>query len=196
MIRSVVAQIGIAFGLACLWPQPAFSEGVDTRICFGYACAHDVQVHFDAATLDPVARMLEDARDAEEERILIARAVAQLYVAAGRQAPIWRDRGGNRNDDTDLPGAMDCIDHSTNTTGFLRIMAHAGMIRFHRVGEPVRRVQFFVAEHWSARLIESASSHEYVVDSWFFDPGTPAVVMPVQAWRAGEAPAQSTVIRR
>ena len=83
---------------------------------------------------------------------------------------------------------MDCIDHATNTTSFLRIMERAGMLRFHRAAEPVRRVRFFVSEHWSARVIEAASGAEYAVDSWFFDPGTPAVVMPLQAWRDGEAP--------
>ena len=38
-------------------------------------------------------------------------------------------------------------------------------------------------------MVETASGGEYAVDSWFFDPGNPAVVMPLQAWRDGEAPA-------
>lgn len=169
-------------------PSASAADADEVRICFDYACAHEAQARFDAATLEGVARRLARAQDAADERVRIAEAVALLYVAAGRQTPIWRDRGGNRNDDTDVAGAMDCIDHATNTTSFLRLMEHVGMLRFHRAAEPVRRVRFFVAEHWSARVVETASGGEYVVDSWFFDPGTPAVVMPLQAWRDGEAP--------
>ena len=167
----------------------ASAGDVEVRICFDYACAHEAQARFDAATLETVARRIALAQDAADERTRIAEAVALLYLAAGEQTPIWRDRGGNRNDDTDVAGAMDCIDHSTNTTTFLRLMERAGMLRFHRAAEPVRRVRYFVAEHWSARVVETASGGEYAVDSWFFDPGNPAVVMPLQAWRDGEAPA-------
>ena len=130
--------------------QP-FSSPVEVQICFDYACAHQAPAQFDAALLDPIAASLARARDAAEERRLIADAVAQLYLAASRQTPIWRDRGGNRNDNTDLAGAMDCLDHAANTTAFLQLMQRAGMLRFHRVGEPARRVRYFVAEHWSAR---------------------------------------------
>ncbi len=186
------AGLLLRFALAlCLLPvsvPPSIAEGVAVRVCFDYACAHEAQARFDAATLQSVARVVSSARDAQEERSRIAHAVAELYVAAGRQTPIWRDRGGNRNDDTDVAGAMDCIDHATNTTEFLRVMAHADMLRYHRVGAPARRVRFFVAEHWSASVIESATGDAYAVDSWFFDLGTPAVVMPLQAWRDGAAP--------
>ena len=181
-------RFALALCLLSLAAPPSRAESVAVRVCFDYACAHEAQARFDAVTLQSVARVVSSARDAEDERSRIAYAVAELYVAAGRQTPIWRDRGGNRNDDTDVAGAMDCIDHAANTTEFLRVMAHAGMLRFHRVGDPVRRVRFFVAEHWSASIIESATGDAHAVDSWFFDPGTPAVVMPLQAWRDGAPP--------
>lgn len=187
---ALPVRIALASCLLCCaaQSQQVSAEGVEVRICFDYACAHEAQAQFDAATLDSVARVLAVAQDAADERARMASAVGLLYLAAGKQTPIWRDRGGNRNDDTDVAGAMDCIDHSTNTTTFLRLMARLGMLRFHRVGEPLRRVRFFVAEHWSAHVIEVASGNKYVVDSWFFDPGTPAAVMPLQSWRDGAAP--------
>lgn len=182
------SRIAAAVCVSLLVAAHAWAQDAEVRICFDYACAHESQARFDAATLETVARRLALAQDAADERARMADAVALLYLAAGKQTPIWRDRGGNRNDDTDVAGAMDCIDHATNTTSFLQLMARAGMLRFHRVGEPARRVRFFVAEHWSARVIEAGSGAEYAVDSWFFDPGTPAVVMPLQAWRDGVAP--------
>lgn len=192
--------------LAFLWavgaiaPLPAArAEGAagpaEMEICFDYACAHQASARFDATLLDRIRLDLGSARDAAHERSLIAAAAAQLYVEASRQTPIWRDRGGNRNDNTDLAGAMDCLDHSANTTAFLRLMEQRGMLRFHRAGEPARRVRYLVAEHWSARIVARANAQEYVVDSWFFDLGTPAVVMPLAAWRAGEEPLAIQVSR-
>ena len=173
----------------------AVADPAEVQICFDYACAHQASARFDRAVLDRIRLHLDSARNGADERSLIATAVAQLYVEASRQTPIWRDRGGNRNDNTELPGAMDCLDHSANTTAFLRLIEQRGMLRFHSVGEPARRVRYLVAEHWSARIIDQGSTQEYVVDSWFFDLGVPAVVMPLAAWRAGEEPLDIQVSR-
>ena len=186
----VLLELGCAFGCLHLANAQPLSSLVEVQMCFDYACAHQAPAQFDAVLINPIAASMAQARDAADERRLIADAVAQLYLAASRQTPIWRDRGGNRNDNTDLAGAMDCLDHAANTTAFLQLMQRAGMLRFHRVGEPARRVRYFVAEHWSARIIDSASDGEFVVDSWFFDLGAPAVVMPLAAWRAGDDPVQ------
>lgn len=175
-------------GLWCAGLPLAHANDVAVRICFDYACAHEAQARFDDAALTKVAHLMAGARDAAGERTRLAHAVAWLYVEAGRQTPIWRDRGGNRNDNTDLPGAMDCLDHAANTTAFLHLLGARGLLRFHRVAAPVQRVRWYVAEHWSARVVEAASSEEYAVDTWYFDPGIPAAVMPVQAWRAGAVP--------
>lgn len=186
----LLAALALGGSLISLRPAGAvtFPEPLEVQICFDYACAHQAPARFEPALLARIAAALARAQTAAEERSLIAESVAQLYVLAALQTPIWRDRGGNRNDNTDLPGAMDCLDHTANTTAFLHLMQRAGMLRFHRVGDPVRRVRFFVAEHWSARIVDSASDAAYVVDSWFFDLGTPAVVLPLAAWRAGDEP--------
>lgn len=161
---------------------------VAVRICFNYGCNQEAQARFDQAVMGRVAHLLGGARDAADERTRLAHAVALLYVEAGRQTPIWRDRGENIHDNTDLPGTMDCLDHAANTTAFLRMLSQQGLLRFHRVGEPAWRMLWFLSEHWSARVIETAAGGHYVIDTWFFDPGTPAVVMPLQAWRVGQEP--------
>ena len=163
-------------------------QAVEVRICFNYGCNQQAPARFDQTVLGGVARLLGGARDAADERTRLAHAVALLYVEAGRQTPIWRDRGENIHDNTELPGAMDCLDHAANTTAFLRMIAGQGLLRFHRVGDPAWRMRWFLSEHWTARVIETASGGDYTVDTWFFDPGTPAVVMPLQAWRAGDDP--------
>jgi hypothetical protein len=98
---------------------------------------------------------------------------------------------------------MDCIDHSTTTTRLLRLIEAKGMLRFHHVLDPSLRRRFLVFEHYSALIEErkpGASdcgcdgetledpAAQFVVDSWFFDNGRPAVVMPLARWQAGESP--------
>jgi hypothetical protein len=128
-----------------------------------------------------------DADSPDAERAAIARAVAWLYFDAGAQSPIWRDRGGNF-DDENLPGRMDCIDHSTNTTAYLRLIERRGWMRFHAVGDRVMRGRL-LSEHWAARVVERGSKEEWVVDTWFLDPGLPASVFPLRAWLDGAEPA-------
>ena len=189
-LRARAVRMAAALGvwLWCAGLPPAHADEVTVRICFDYACAHEAQARFDDAALTRVVHLMAGARDAAHERTRLADAVAWLYVEAGRQTPVWRDRGGNRNDNTDLPGAMDCLDHAANTTAFLHLLGVRGLLRFHYVAAPVQRVRWYGAEHWSARVVETASSEEYAVDTWYFDPGIPAAVMPLQAWRDGEVP--------
>ena len=158
------------------------------RVCYDYDCMREATAEIDAATLERLGAHLREAADAGGERAGIARAVADLYVAVGRQTPVWRDRGGNFDDDRDQPGAMDCIDHSTNTTAFLQLLEGAGLLRFHRVAPRLKRSKYWIVHHWTARVAEIDSGAEFAVDSWFFDPGVPAVIMPIAEWRVGREP--------
>lgn len=169
----------------------AGAAGTLVRVCYDYDCMREATAEIDAATIERLGASLGEATDAGGERARIAHAVADLYVAVGRQTPVWRDRGGNFDDDRDQPGAMDCIDHSTNTTAFLQLLEGAGLLRFHRVAPPLRRSKFGIVHHWTARVAEIDSGAEFAVDSWFFDPGVPAVIMPIAEWRAGGKPGRS-----
>ena len=162
-------------------------------VCFNYGCLAQAEVEFSDEQLDELGRSLAVARNAEEERAAISEAVGRLLGWAGQQAPIGADRGGNYADNA-VYGRMDCIDHSTTTTRLLRLMERHGWLRFHRVLDPALRSRFLLFEHWSA-LIEEGSADaadiehpRYVVDSWFFDTGRPAAVMPLAAWLDGESP--------
>ena len=92
---------------------------------------------------------------------------------------------------------MDCIDHSTNTDRFLRLLGHVGALRFHTVGERRRRFELlFFIEHWTATLIESAGQARFAVDTWFFDPGEPALVVALERWQAGYDPDDDEQVAR
>lgn len=161
-------------------------------VCYNYACAVEESVIFSDARMDWVRDMMALAKTPEREREVLAVVVGQLYAWAGEQTPIWHDRGGNY-DDEELDGRMDCIDHSTTTTRFLRMIAKKGWLRFHRVQKPRWRSEFLLLQHYSAVIEELGPVRDpahpkperYVVDSWFRDNGQPAVVIPYEKWRAG-----------
>jgi hypothetical protein len=182
-IRILAAALALAAGAA-----PAAAAAEEVAICFNYGCKAQAVVRYSPFELGRVQSQFVAADSPAAERAAIARAVAWLYYDAGAQSPIWRDRGGNFDDDDTQPGRMDCIDHSTNTTAYLRLIERRGWLRFHVVGERAMRGRL-LSEHWAARVVERGSDAEWVVDTWLLDPGFPAEVFPLEAWIDGAEPA-------
>ena len=171
-------------------------------VCFNYGCLAQSVVEFSDERLAEVSSLLHAATDADGERNAIGQAVGRMLAWAAEQAPIGSDRGGNYAD-MDAYGKMDCIDHSTTTTRLLRLIEGKGMLRFHHVLDPALRRRFLLFEHYSALIeerklgasdcgcdgeTEPDPSAQFVVDSWFFDNGHAAAVMPLARWQAGESP--------
>ncbi|MDR1935329.1 MAG: hypothetical protein LBS49_07080 [Candidatus Accumulibacter sp.] len=189
--------------VACAAPAAGASEALS--VCFNYGCLTQAEVRFSDAQLEELGRMLRRARTPAEEREAIGEAVGHMLAWAGQQSPIGADRGGNYKDDA-VYGKMDCIDHATTTTRLLRLLQRRGPLRFHRVLEPALRLRFVLFPHYSALIEElpeggaerdkedkedeadGATPARFVVDSWFFDNGRPAAVMPLDAWLDGESP--------
>jgi hypothetical protein len=180
-MRTAIRIFAVALALAA-----GAAPAEEVQICFNYGCKEQA-VSYSPLHLGQVQAQFVDADSPAGERAAIARAVAWLYFYAGAQSPIWRDRGGNFDDDDTQPGRMDCIDHSTNTTAYLQLIERHGWLKHHGVGERVLRGRM-LSDHWAARLVERGSKDEWVVDSWFLDPGLPAAVFPLQAWLDGAEP--------
>ncbi|TVT55469.1 MAG: hypothetical protein FHK80_14315 [Azoarcus sp. PHD] len=145
-MRKVFALLLILFSAAV----PA--QEVRVPVCFNYSCAATETVAFAAGVLEQARGQLLAASDPATERAVLAAVVGRLYREAGDQTPVGADRAGNYFDQG-VDGRMDCIDHSTNTTRFLKLIEARGMLRFHRVLEPARRTRF-VLQHFSAVVEE------------------------------------------
>lgn len=180
--------------LLCALTAMAAHAVEQVAVCFNYGCSSQQTVEFSEPELDALRGLLGLADSAEQERIILALVIGRMYWRAGQQTPVVADRGGNFADEGQ-PGSMDCIDHSTTTTGFLRILERRTMLHFHRVLEPVRRG--VVWQHLSAQIeelgkglmpAETENSGRYAVDSWYVDNGRPAIVMPVDEWKDGGGP--------
>ena len=166
---------------------PCLAHAEEVTICYNYGCYAKAQVNYSEAQLAYLQQLLAAAGDAATERGAISIAIGRMYGIAGEQTPVWRDKGGNYADGG-VNGQMDCIDHSTNTSTFLRLLQARGWIRFHEVQEPLRRTRFIFAVHWAARIRDRGTQQAYVVDSWYFDNGHPAAVFPAEEWLAGQRP--------
>jgi len=172
-------------GVLALTGLSAHAE--ELTLCYNYGCYARAPVVYSEVQLDALRRQLAAAGDAAAERGAISVVIGRMYAIAGEQTPVWRDRGGNYADGGEN-GKMDCIDHSTNTSAFLSLLQARGWLRFHVVLEPFRRTRYFFADHWAARIRERETQKVFIVDSWFFDNGQPAAVLPFDEWLAGGTP--------
>jgi len=170
--------------LACL----ALNAHADTvTICYNYGCHREARVTFSHSELQQIHALFRHDVTAAGERQSIAQAVGRFESFAGRQTPTYRDKGGNANDDG-ADGRMDCIDHSIDTTAYLRLLERHGWLKFHRVLPRIKRAPLLVDVHWGARIIERGTHQQYVVDSWFFDNGHPAAIFKLRDWLDGASP--------
>ena len=132
--------------------MPAWAQVVQVPLCYNYGCSAHGEVVFASLSLERVHARLLAAPDPPTERTALAAVIGELYGLAAAQTPVGTDRAGNFLDHG-VDGRMDCIDHSTNTTLFLAMIEARGMLRFHRVLEPARRMRFIV-QHFSAVIEE------------------------------------------
>lgn len=138
-------------------------------VCYNYGCVAQAEIVYGEARLREIGGLLALADSAESERALLGQAIGRLYAWAGEQSPVRNDRGGNYPDDG-VGGRMDCIDHSTSTTRLLRLLEGRGMLRWHRVLDPQRRVRVLLFQHFSAvievlpepRRVEEAPLPDYI----------------------------------
>lgn len=163
------------------------AQADEVSICYNYGCAVSAKVELDANVLHVVGRLLLRAGDEEKEREAIALAIGLFEVFAGQQTPTWADKGRNVDDDG-VEGRMDCIDESANASSYLRLLEGRGWLKYHRVLDPLKRAPRLLDDHWAARIAEKNTGQEFAVDSWFFDNGQPAFVVPLEEWRNGAEP--------
>ncbi|HFD81307.1 MAG TPA: hypothetical protein ENK05_13085 [Gammaproteobacteria bacterium] len=144
-------------------------------------------MYLDARQWQQVRALFATVADAPGERKRIAAAIGLLENQVGRIAGTWRDRGGNIAG-SGLPGQLDCIAESKNTTTYLKLLARDGLLRWHRVDARRLRHPWILDLHWTAVIRERGSGRAYAVDSWFLDNGQPPYIQPLGDWLSGRRP--------
>ena len=172
---------------ACVWMlmSPVALAESYVVICYNWGCNNQTAVSYPDAWLKKTLAPLRKAKTAEEERAATAEAVRKFYLHAAEQTPIGADEPGN-DEEIEVNGRMDCIDHSTTTANILNFLQHRKMLRWHQVGPYAHRT-LLVASHYSATLIETDSvdpegERIFTIDPWLEAPGDLPPVVSVREW--------------
>lgn len=170
----------------------------DFQICAGGGCAELKQVTLSEDDWQSVARIFTQADvvcDAAQERELIAQAVSAMESVVGRLTDTDTDLAGTF-DNANYPGQMDCNDEAINSTTYMRLMRSHGLIKFHEVEDMRTRNFFFNGwPHSTAVIREIATGLRFAVDSWFYDNGFPATIVPFSEWKSGYIPEDSPLFK-
>jgi hypothetical protein len=174
-------------------------DGLD--VCFGGGCAEIRHISISSLEWAQVAaiftnKVANDNLKADQERKQIAEAVGKLEIIVGTKIGTSGDRAGTFNN-SKYPGQLDCNDEAINTTTYIHLMQYYGLVKLHEAEDIHRRGYFFNGWPHSTAVIHKISSGEqFAVDSWFYDNGAPATVVPLAVWKSGFIPADSPVRTR
>lgn len=163
-------------------------------VCHGTGCAQRTEVRLDETDWAKVdALFLSPAANAADERARIGLAIGIMEVLVGPQSGTRTDTGRNQHSGNQ-PDQLDCVDEAVNSTTYLRLIAERGLLRFHDVAPPANRIIEVFNAHNTAVVVDRATGASYAVDSWFYDNGSPAVVLPLTVWRAGWDPLNGDIV--
>jgi hypothetical protein len=132
------------------------------------------------------------AKNPDEERERLRRAIALLERFVGAATGTWQDKGGTFNGGD---GQMDCIDESINTTLYLTLFHKYGLMRHHRVEDRATRGWFLGGWPHTTAVVQEFDAADkaergklWAVDSWFLDNGEPPFILPLETWKSGWEP--------
>lgn len=126
------------------------------------------------------------AKSAEQEREKISKALASFETIVGditgTSEDIWGtfQKTGHKQ--------QDCVDESTNSSIYMRVLEKRGHLKFHIPRVPQSRVLFMRWPHQTAVITEIETGQEYAVDSWFHNNGKPAEIIELDTWKKGWKP--------
>lgn len=164
------------------------------EVCFGGGCAEVRSLALTTTEWQKVmAIFVNPPINAQQERQLIAKGVAQLETIVGEKIGTSNDLAGTFFKGR-LSGQQDCNDESINTTTYMRLMHQAGLLKRHQIEDTSTRNFFFNGwPHSSAVIRDSSTNTQFAVDSWFYDNGAPPVIVPLSEWKAGFRPADTPI---
>jgi len=120
-----------------------------------------------------------------EEREHVRAAVAMLEMITGDRIGTAADRGENFNG-LGLPGQMDCVDESTNTTVYLTMFQADHLLKWHTVESRTSRgLSTLQVPHFTAVIRDRSDNMRYAVASRLLDNGHPPFIVSFSVWEKG-----------
>lgn len=164
------------------------------EVCQGGGCAVISSTSLTALEWGAVSGIFNNpAKNAEDERKKIAQAIGVLEDQVGRKVGTSADRAGTF-DNANYSGQQDCNDEAINSTTYMRLLKQRGLMPLHEI-EDIRTRNFFFTgwPHSTAVIREIKTGERYAVDSWFYDNGHAAAIVPFSLWKSGYMPHDSPI---
>ncbi len=160
-------------------------------VCSGYGCSQYQETGLsDDEWLKVREVFLPAASSPEQERLMIAKAIALIEQFIGPKTGTDKDKAKAVPLNFSTRGQMDCIDEAFNSTSYLYLLRQDGLITYHILGAHLRRnFSDLSYPHSTATIHEIGVDHivegtgHYVVDSWFHENGALAEVIPASKWK-------------
>ena len=154
--------------------------------CHGYGCARRLAISVDGAWLSRIRTVLRAAQGSPDaERRALAEVVRSYtaYLAASIGGKL--DVPGSPPQMSGVPGQMDCLDETANTTSLLLVLQDQGLLTHHVVEHPESRGFFLDGRypHFTAVIMEKRTGVEWAVDPWRKAPGQRPDILPLDRWR-------------
>lgn len=163
------------------------------EVCQGGGCTESNQISISTTEWESVVQIFKTkANDAAEERAQISKAIGLFEQIVGAKNGTSSDIAGTFYDD--LTGQLDCNDEAINTTTYMRLLKSNGLMQFHEIEDMHTRNFFFTGwPHSTASMRDIKTGEKYAVDSWFYDNGHAATIVPLTQWKANYKPDDSPI---
>ena len=170
----------------CMYPITVIAERAPPPFfsCTDYHCDEGETVTLSEDQWRRVVSLFPPAESPTDERAQIRQAIALLETQVGKTTGTWRDLAKNVAG-AGLPGQLDCISESKNTTTYLQLLSDGGLLQWHEVEDRRLRHPWILDLHWSAVIRDRSTGKRYAVDSWFLDNGQQPFVQPLDDWLSG-----------
>jgi hypothetical protein len=164
------------------------------EVCQGGGCVQSNQLSISSAEWNTITQIFKiKASSAEIERLQTSKAIGELEKIIGAKNGTATDRAGTFDND-EFPGQLDCNDEAINTTTYMRLLKQNGFMQFHEIEDTRTRNFFFTGwPHSTAVIREIKTGARFAVDSWFYDNGHSATIVPFSEWKANYQPPDSPV---
>lgn len=159
--------------------------------CHGYGCRVIDNIALTKGDWKMISKAFNPKpKNAEDERKRIAKAIGIMETRVGKLNGTSADKVGTfKYLGTEQ---LDCVDESINTTTYLHLLAQGGLLKHNQVYAPETRVPALVViggwPHRTAVIADIKTGERYAVDSWFYDNGHDAVIVPLKDWKSGWKP--------
>lgn len=150
-------------------------------IASGHGAHFKRKFDVDETLANGVTTTMAAATDAATERDAVLQVLATMEKAYGEKLGL-KDRAGTSFTGSGNPTQMDCVDEAWNATVVLIWMENRGILKFHRVREPLAKFGLTKWNHYAA-IIEDLDTHErWAIDTGVRDIGGVGVIEDASTW--------------